>query len=93
MDRRADDQRLHDLAERVGKIEQGLVTNTALTNEVHKNTTAIVEAWTAISGGMKVLGWLGHAAKWIAAFLAAIAAIYAAWHSGVQPPTSVHLPK
>ena len=84
-DRRKADPHIIALTERVDNIEASLAANTALTAGVKRDTAAIVEAWTAIAGGLKVLGWLGKAAKW-ATYLAALAAAVAAFLHG-KPPT------
>ncbi len=80
-DRRTDDKRFKIIDDRCTRIEQGLVENTLATKRVEANTEAIVEAWKAIGGGLKVLGWLGTAAKYIAYFATAVSAIAGAWYA------------
>jgi len=89
-DRRNDDRRFRAIDERCLRIESQLQQNTELTQEVVKNTTDIVAAWTALSGGLKVLGWLGIAAKYLALFAGAVSALGGAWYALThwgQPPT------
>ena len=57
--------------------------------EIASSTSGLVDAWAAISGGLKVLNFLGKAAKWVTYFAGMITALYAAWsvsHGG-PPPT------
>ena len=77
--RRAADPRLDSLCERVGTLETKMEVNTALTQEVKRDTAAIVEAWTALSGGLKVLGVLGTIGKYVAYIAAAVSAVSALW--------------
>lgn len=67
------------------EIKQQIAANTALTEQVHTNTKDLVEAWTALAGGVRVLGWLGHIAKWAAGLLALGTAVWGAMHLGSPP--------
>ncbi|MBI3983830.1 hypothetical protein HY346_00860 [Candidatus Microgenomates bacterium] len=76
-------------------IEEKLDKNTAATERVEKNTSEIVGAWKALSGGLKVLGWLGIVAKYMAYVLGAVSAAGGAWyaitHWGEAPkPPQIH---
>ena len=86
-DRRIDDVRLTALEERCGRIETAVAENTLLTKTIQKNTDDIVEAWNAIAGGLKVLGWLARAAKYLTYALGLVAAAYAVLRGGNPPPT------
>ena len=84
--RRAVDPHLTAIRERVASLEDGqldlsvrLEANTVLTKDVQKNTAAIVEAWSALSGGLKVLGVLGTIGRYVAYIAAAVSAIAGAW--------------
>ena len=79
LSRRGSDPRLDSLCERVGTLETKMEANTALTQEVKRDTAAIVEAWTALSGGLKVLGVLGTIGKYVAYIAAAVSAVSALW--------------
>lgn len=85
VDRRADDKRIGALEQRCAGIECALAENTKMTQAVKADTAAIVEAWTAVSGGLKVLGWCGTIAKWVGAVGAAGAALWAFFHGGPAP--------
>ena len=82
--RRADDARFAALDARCGNIEKCLAENTAITAGVKADTAAIVEAWTAIAGGLKVLGVLGKVAKWATYLVSLAAAVWALLH-GQRP--------
>ena len=82
--RRADDARFSAIESRCGNIEQALALNTNITAGVKADTAAIVEAWTAIAGGLKVLGVLGKVAKW-ATYLVSLAAAVGALLHGQRP--------
>lgn len=68
------------------ELAEQLAFNTQITAKVVQNTADIVEVWQSVKGGMRVLGWLGLAAKWltiIAACVTAVgAAVYAMTHFG-----------
>lgn len=92
-DRRSDDPRIHTLVEKVAGIElrqvdisERLEVNTQITAEISRNTADIVEVWQSVKGGMRVLGWLGLAAKWLAIVAGCVtavsAAVYALLHFG-----------
>lgn len=69
--------------EGIGALRQELAANTATTNEVR-------ELLAVGKSGLKVLGWLGLAGKWLGtlatAGVAIYAAIYAVTHNGQLPP-------
>lgn len=45
-------------------LKEAIENNTRIVNEIHANTSDMVDAWRA-------LGWLGRAIKWIAGIVAA----------------------
>lgn len=46
-----------------------------------KNTAEVMEFWDNLQAGVKVLGWLGRVAKWVAGISAAVSAVVAAYYS------------
>lgn len=68
--------------DRMGRIEDSIVDNTEM-------TATIRDIVVAGKTGFKVLGWIGTAAKWIAAVGGAVVAVYAVVHAiktGHPPP-------
>lgn len=63
---------------RMDRMESSITENTSLTKEI-KDLMEIGRA------GFKVLGWIGIAAKWIAAIAAAGASVYALFHHSAPP--------
>ena len=64
---------------RMQSIERDLKLNTDATNTVAANTRELLDAFDALQGAFKVLGWIGKAAKplgWIAAVIAAAAGVW-----------------
>jgi len=83
--RRKADEVVTELAHRVSKVEDGLAANTALTQKIHNDTSAIVEFFEAAKGAFTVLGWLGKVAKWVTAISAAGAVVWALVKTGTIP--------
>ena len=83
--RRKTDEVVIDLAHRVSKVEDGLAANTALTQKIHQDTSAMVEFFEAAKGAFTVLGWLGKVAKWVTAISAAGAVVWALVKTGTIP--------
>lgn len=77
MHRRAADGRIELLEKSVNELSGGLAENTKVTNQVKANTEELVDLLHFAKGGLRVLGWLGSFAKWVAAIGAGFAAIYA----------------
>ena len=69
--------------EGIGALRQELAANTATTNEVR-------ELLAVGKSGLKVLGWLGSAGKWLGTLATAGVALYAFFyaitHGGQLPP-------
>lgn len=71
LNRRATDSQISELGRRMTVIEEAqsagiaqLAENTQITREIQANTKDIVDAWNAMVGGLKVLGFLAKLAKW-----------------------------
>lgn len=89
-DRRGDDRRFIAITKRIDDIAGEVQKNTEITQRIESSTSGLVEAWEAISGGLKVLNFLGKIAKWVAvvagAFTAAASAVYIFTHGGGPTP-------
>lgn len=89
------DRRMNSLADEITavKLEQAnfqrlLKENTDATNSIKADTAELVEAFHSFKGAMKVLEWIGRAAKpigYIAGFCASMYAFWTAVKSGVTP--------
>ena len=89
------DTRMNSLADEITavKLEQSefrrlLKENTDDTKAIKADTAELLEAFRSFKGAMKVLEWIGKAAKpigYIAGLCASVAAFWAAMKSGVTP--------
>jgi hypothetical protein len=89
------DKRMNSLTDEITavKLEQSevrrlLKENTDATNAIKADTAELLEAFRSFKGAMKVLEWIGKAAKpigYIAGLCASIAAFWTAIKSGVTP--------
>ena len=89
------DRRMNSLADEIAvvKLEQAesrrlLKENTDATNAIKADTAELLEAFHSFKGAMKVLEWIGKAAKpmgYIAGLRASVTAFWAAMKSGVTP--------
>lgn len=89
------DKRMDSLADEVAavKLEQTrfrveLAENTGATKRIESNTAEMLDVFESWKGAMKVLNWIGKAAKpvgWIVGMGASIAAFWTAMKSGVHP--------
>ena len=89
------DRRMNSLADEITavKLEQSefrrlLKENTDATNAIKADTAELLEAFRSFKGAMKVLEWIGKAAKplgYIAGFCASMYAFWTAVKSGVIP--------
>ena len=89
------DRRMNSLADEIAvvKLEQAehrrlLKENTDDTKAIKADTAELLEAFRSFKGAMKVLEWIGKAAKpigYIAGLCASVAAFWAAMKSGVPP--------
>lgn len=81
-ERAASSTELHALGERVTSVEEALASNTKLTKAAGEDTRELLALFIAAKGGFKVMGWLGEGLKWLGIVATAVAAIWAATHSG-----------
>ncbi|WP_440110349.1 hypothetical protein [Acidovorax sp. BL-A-41-H1] len=89
------DKRMNSLTDEVTaiKLEQAqfrvlLKENTDATNSIKADTAELLEAFHSFKGALKVLEWIGKAAKpigYIVGMGASIAAFWTAIKSGVSP--------
>ena len=89
------DKRMNSLTDEITavKLEQAefrhlLKENTDATNAIKADTAELLEAFRSFKGAMKVLEWIGKAAKpmgYIAGFCASMYAFWTAVKSGVTP--------
>ena len=89
------DTRMNNLADEITavKLEQAefrhlLKENTDATNAIKADTAELLEAFHSFKGAMKVLEWIGKAAKplgYVVGLGASIAAFWTAMKSGVTP--------
>ena len=92
---RAGDKRMNSLSDEVTaiKLEQAefrhlLKENTDDTKAIKADTAELLEAFRSFKGAMKVLEWIGKAAKpmgYVVGLGASIAAFWTAMKSGVTP--------
>ena len=89
------DKRMDSLADEVTaiKLEQAqfrveLAENTNATKRIEANTAELLDVFESWKGAMKVLNWIGKAAKpigYVVGLGASIAAFWAALKGGVHP--------
>lgn len=89
------DTRMNNLADEITavKLEQAefrhlLKENTDATNSIKADTAELLEAFRSFKGAMKVLEWIGKAAKplgYVVGLGASVAAFWTAMKSGVPP--------
>ena len=89
------DRRMNSLADEITvmKLEQAeyrrlLKENTDDTKAIKADTAELLEAFRSFKGAMKVLEWIGKAAKplgYVVGLGASVAAFWAAMKSGVPP--------
>ncbi len=91
--RRESDTQIQGLKSRIDALAAGHATiveevkkNTEITERIATSTAGLVDAWNAISGGLKVLNFLGKVAKWVTYIAGMFTAVYAAWHFRDGPP-------
>ena len=89
------DKRMNSLTDEITavKLEQAefrhlLKENTDATNAIKADTAELLEAFRSFKGAMKVLEWIGKAAKplgYVVGLGASVAAFWTAMKSGVPP--------
>lgn len=80
--------KLFSLTTRMDSFERGLEENTKATGRIEANTKVMVEVFESWRGAMRVLEWIGKAAKpvsYIAMTASAIAGLFYAIKSGGKP--------
>lgn len=72
------------------KMETEVAANTAITAETKQRVDEVYEILVAIQGALKVLRWIGVAAKWITVLTGMASAIALLWyqltHGGAPKP-------
>jgi hypothetical protein len=64
------------------QIYESLLTVESKVDSIDKNTKGLVEAFDALQGAFRVLGWIASAAKpilWIAGLVMAAGAVWQTW--------------
>ena len=64
------------------KIYERLLAVETKVDSIDKNTKGLVEAFDAVQGAFKVLGWIASAAKpilWVAGLIMAAGAVWQTW--------------
>lgn len=99
-ERRSNDAQFNSLAKRIAGLEVGhselktaIHDNTELTKSIERNTSGLIEAWEALSGGLKVLNLLGKCAKWVTIVVGMVTALWTAWHLAGSASTTVDIPR
>lgn len=69
----------------VKAISDKLDSNTVATLEGNRDAREILEIFQAVRGGLKVLGWLGTAFKWLAGIAAAAGGLWTLWNQIHKP--------
>lgn len=85
----ADDQinsGLGELRDRVGNLERGLASNTAMTAAVKTDVTELLDILNTAKGGLKVLGGFGSVLKWSLGIAAAAATLWATFTGKIPHP-------
>lgn len=63
-------------------LEMEIKTNTRLTNGLQEDVSEVLDILGTAKSGFKVLGVLGNVIKWTASLVAAVGAVWAAFHNG-----------
>jgi len=77
----AGDARMSGIDSKLSDLEDELRRNSEITKQIH-------EILLFCRSGLKVLGWVGTAAKWIASIVAGVSAVWAAYQfvrHGIPP--------
>jgi hypothetical protein len=74
--------RLTQLEVGQSNLEMEMKTNTRLTNGLQEDVTKVVSILDTAEAGFKVLGVMGNVIKWTASIVAAVGAVWAAFHNG-----------
>ena len=87
--RREQSQVSAEIRQEQAELRAELKNNTAVTAQIKERTEDLIGFFEAAKGGLKVLGWLGTAIKWLGGIAAACVGIYALVqaiiHGGMPP--------
>lgn len=72
----------NDLHMRLTQVEMEIRANTRLTNGLQQDVSEVLDILATAKSGFRVLGVLGNVIKWTASLVAAIGAVWAAFHHG-----------
>ncbi|MBB2918188.1 hypothetical protein [Cupriavidus alkaliphilus] len=72
-------EEFEQLVGEVKALKESVAENTECTRRTEANTQGLVELFDALSGGFKVIAWLGRAAKPIGYIAGALAAVIGLW--------------
>jgi hypothetical protein len=65
---------------RMDAMSSRIDENTAMTQALKNDTGELLQILHVGKSGLKVLGWLGAGAKWVAAIATAAVAMWGLWH-------------
>lgn len=77
----AGDERMARIEAQLQQSTDTTIQNTQAIKAVHERTDELVEVFTAMKGGFKVLGWMGQLFKWLAPIIGAYFALRQAGQS------------
>lgn len=78
-------RQLKEGAARMDAMQVEIEANTQVTLALKDDTGELLDILNACRGGLKVLGWIGTAAKWLAGVAAAVGILYGLLHGGLPP--------
>jgi hypothetical protein len=81
---REGDRRMSSMESNIQELRGQMAANTLITAEGKTEIREVLDILRAVKGGLKVIGVLGAAVKWVAAVAAAGLTLYSAW-KGVLP--------
>lgn len=68
---------------RLTQVEMEMKANTLATSALQDDVSEVLDILGTAKSGFKVLGVLGNVIKWSASIVAAVGAVWAAFHNGV----------
>lgn len=74
------EQDKNDFHMRLTQVEMEIRANTRLTNGLQQDVSEVLGILDTAKSGFKVLGVLGNVIKWTASIVAAVGAVWAAFH-------------
>lgn len=78
-------EQLRQGTQRMDTLQRGIEDNTLLTCELKADTAELLSILHTCKSGLKALGWLGAAVKWLGGIAAACVAIYSFIHAFGPP--------